>query len=180
MNLGSKIRKVRKRKNMTLQDLAEKSDLSIGMISQIENDKIGLSVTSLWKIAKALEVSIGDFFDEKTNNNNLIVRKNERKKIQLANSTASYELLTPDLSWNIEFLRITINPGESSDKRKLSHQGEETGFIIQGKLLIKWGDKEFILNEGDSIRLDSTVPHRYINIGDVKSISIWAMTPPSF
>jgi transcriptional regulator with XRE-family HTH domain len=177
MNLGNKIRK---RKNLTLQDLAKKSDLSIGMISQIENDKIGLSVTSLWKIAKALEVSIGDFFDEKTNNNNLIVRKNERKKIQLANSTASYELLTPDLSWNIEFLRITINPGEASDTRKLSHQGEETGFIIQGKLLIKWGDKEFILNEGDSIRLDSTVPHRYINIGDVKSISIWAMTPPSF
>jgi len=180
MNLGNKIRSIRKIKNMTLKDLAEKSDLSTGMISQIENDKIGLSVTSLWKIAQALEVSIGDFFDEKTNKNDLIVRKNDRKKIQLANSTASYELLTPDLSWNIEFLRITIDPGESSDERKLSHQGEETGFIIQGKLLIKWGDKEFVLNEGDSIRLDSSVPHRYVNIGDIKSISIWAMTPPSF
>lgn len=180
MKLGNKIKKIRKKRKMTIKELAEKSDLSVGMISQIERDKIGLSVTSLWKISQALGVSIGSFFTEELSKSRFIVRKNERKKLQLANSTAIYELLTPDLSWNIEFLRVIIEPGESNDNKKISHKGEEVGIVLQGKLLVKWGNEEFILEEGDSIRLDSTVPHRYINIGDVTSISIWAMTPPSF
>ena len=180
MQIGKKIRKYRKLRDITITELADKSDLSVGMISQIERNKIGLSVASLWKIAKALDVSIGDFFEEDKPGDKYIVRKNNRKTIQLTNSTATYELLTPDLSWNIEFLKITIMPGESSDDKKISHKGEETGYVMQGKLLIKWGNQEFILDEGDSIRLDSTIPHRYINIGDEKSVSIWAMTPPSF
>lgn len=180
MQIGKKIKKYRKLRDITITDLAERAGLSVGMISQIERDKIGLSVTSLWKIAKALDISIGDFFEEDKPGDKHIVRKDNRKTIQLTNSTATYELLTPDLSWNIEFLKITILPGESSDDKKISHKGEETGYVIKGKLLVKWGEKEFILDEGDSIRLDSTIPHRYINIGDEKSISIWAMTPPSF
>jgi len=180
MKIGKKIKKYRKLRNITISELAEEADLSVGMISQIERDKIGLSVSSLWKIAQALNVSIGDFFEEETPGDKYVVRKDNRKKIKVTDSTATYELLTPDLSWNIEFLKITIMPGESTDNKKISHKGEETGYIIKGKLLIKWGEKEFILNKGDSIRLDSTIPHRYINIGDEKSVSIWAMTPPSF
>ena len=180
MELGKKIRDLRKKRKMTLKELAEKSGLSVGMLSQIERDKIGLSVNSLWKISQALDMSIGSFFNQKLYPHKFIVRKDQRKKLQLVNSSASYELLTPDLSWNIEFLRIIIKPGESSDQQRITHQGEEVGLVLQGKLLVKWGEQEFILEEGDSIRLDSTVPHRYINIGDITSISIWAMTPPSF
>lgn len=180
MELGNKIRQLRLLRNMTMQQLADKADLSVGMISQIERDKIGLSVTSLWKISQALGVSVGSFFDDDLPHDKFVVRKDNRKKIKLSDSAAVYELLTPDLSWNIEFLRITIEPGEASDKKCISHDGEENGYIIQGKLLIKWGEKEIILEEGDSIRLDSTIPHRYINIGDTTSISIWAITPPSF
>jgi quercetin dioxygenase-like cupin family protein len=45
---------------------------------------------------------------------------------------------------------------------------------------VKWGSKEYVLEEGDSIYLDSNVPHRYINVGEDTVISVWAMTPPSF
>ncbi|MBS3811471.1 MAG: helix-turn-helix domain-containing protein [Halanaerobiales bacterium] len=180
MKVGNKIRKYRKSRNLTIAQLADKSNLSVGMISQIERDMIGLSVASLWKIAKALEVSVGDFFEENIDKDKYVVRKDNRKQLQLANSSAIYELLTPDLSWNIEFLKITLMSGEYSDDKKISHKGEEVGYIIQGELLVKWGNREFLLKEGDSIRLDSTVPHRYINTGPKKSISIWAMTPPSF
>lgn len=180
MKLGSKIRNLRKKKNMTIKELAEQSGLSTGMISQIERDKIGISVTSLWKISQALGVFIGDFFDKKVYENNLIVRKNQRKRIELVNSNAVYELLTPDLSGKIEFLRLIIEPGESNDKEKISHDGEECGIVLQGKLLVKLGEKEYILEEGDSIRIDSAIPHRYINIGDITSVSIWAITPPKF
>jgi transcriptional regulator with XRE-family HTH domain len=177
MKIGKKIKKYRKLRDIMISELAEKANLSVGMISQIERDKIGLSVTSLWKIAKALGISIGDFFEEDKPGDNYIVRKDNRKTIKLTNSTATYELLTPDLSWNIEFLKITIMPGESSDNKKISHKGEETGYIIKGKLLITWGNQEFILNKGDSIRLDSTLPHRYINIGDEKSVVVLRNPP---
>src|SRR6056297_1524198 len=94
MKVGNKIRKYRKSRNMTNAQLADKSDLSVGMISQIERDIIGLSVAALWKIAKALEVSVGDFFEENLDKDRYVVRKDNRKQLQLANSSAIYELLT--------------------------------------------------------------------------------------
>ncbi|MEY8304337.1 cupin domain-containing protein [Anaerosalibacter bizertensis] len=89
-------------------------------------------------------------------------------------------MLTPDLNRKIEFLYITINPGDSSRAGLISHEGEECGIVIKGKLMVKTEYEEYILEEGDSIYLDSTVGHRYINLGEEECISIWAMTPPSF
>lgn len=180
MELGNKIRMLRHRRGLTITELAEKAGVSPSLISQIERDKICPSVYSVWEISKALNVSIGYFFNDHQTNNNPVVRKDERKKLVLGNSSAIYELLSPNLSGKIEFLRIVIEPGECTDQKQISHEGEECGIVLQGKLLVKWGDEEYILNEGDSIYFASTVPHRYINIGDVTSISIWAMTPPSF
>jgi len=181
LKLGNKIRNLRKKKKMTIEKLANKAGLSAGMISQIERDKIGISVSSLWKISNALEVFIGYFFDEEKPENNPIVRRDNRKKIELDNSNAIYELLIPNLLGKIEFLQLKIEPGDSSnDKEQITHEGEECGIVIQGQLLVKLGNKEYILNEGDSIRVNSTIPHRYINNGDITSISLWAITPPKF
>lgn len=181
IDIGSKIRELRKKNNMSIVELAEKTNLSTGLISQIERNIVVPSVVSLWKIAKELNVSIGYFFDEENKKNlNPIVKKDERKKIITANSNAIYELLCPDLNRKIEFLYITLMPGDSSTKELITHDGEECGIVIKGKLLIKTKFEEYILEEGDSIYLDSTIPHRYINIGNDICISIWAMTPPSF
>ncbi len=179
MEMGSIIRRLRRKQDMSIEQLAEKTGLSTGLISQLERDITGPSVASLWKISKALNVSINYFFEE-YEGNNPIVRKSERKKIQLPNSNITYELLCPDLQKAMEVLLVEIEPGECSTEELISHEGEECGFVLQGTLKIKWGDKEYMLDEGDSIYLDSTVPHRYVNCGDVTSISIWSMVPPSF
>ena len=73
-----------------------------------------------------------------------------------------------------------MEPGNANTKELVSHEGEECGIVLQGKMLIKHGEKEYILEEGDSIYIDSSVPHRYIHIGDKTAISVWAMTPPRF
>lgn len=179
MELGKKIRSLRKELGKSLEDLAKEAGLSIGLLSQIERDITGPSVESLWKIAKALNVSMNYFFDN-YEENNPVVRKNERKQLKLPNSNVTYELLSPNLNRKIEFLIVKIEPGQCNKKELIAHEGEECGYVIKGKLKIKWGDKEYILEEGDSIYFDSTVPHRFINIGDEECISIWAMTPPSF
>lgn len=167
---------------MSIAQLAQATRLSTGMISQIERNMVSSSVESLWRIAQTLDVSIGYFFDEekKETQHNPIVRKNQRKVLKMADSKAIYELLCPNLSKKIEFLNIILQPMNSTTKELIAHEGEESGIIIKGKMLIKHGSEEYILEEGDSIYLDSTIPHRYINIGDDECVSIWAMTPPSF
>lgn len=181
IDIGDKIKKLRKDKNMSIAELAQKSEVSQGLISQIERDIVTPSIVSLWKIAKSLDVSVGYFFDEELKNiNGPVVKKNGRKKIVVSNNNAIYELLSQDLNRKIEFLYITIKVGDSSTEDFVTHDGEECGIVIKGKLSVKMENNEYILSEGDSIYFDSTIPHRYVNVGDTVCESVWAMTPPSF
>lgn len=181
IDLGKKIKALRAKAGLSIKELAEKASVSTGLISQIENDKVVPSVTALYKVAKALNVSVGYFFDdEPTVHTNPVVRKEERKRLLIDKSTGIYELLTPDMNRNIEFLYIILKGGESSNTDLIAHEGEECGYVLKGHLLIKIGNNEYYMGEGDSISFDSSIPHRYINIGDRESHSIWAMTPPSF
>jgi quercetin dioxygenase-like cupin family protein len=110
----------------------------------------------------------------------VVVRKNERRKIALPQSNLVYEMLSPDMNRQIEFLLVRLAPGQCSSQEQLSHTGEECGLVLQGRLIVRWGDKKFELTEGDSIYFASNIPHRYLNPGNEESVSVWAMTPPSF
>ncbi|AZV56201.1 XRE family transcriptional regulator [Clostridium sp. AWRP] len=181
MKFGFKIRKLRQEKSISIEQLAEMAKLSTGLISQVERNITGPSVTTLWKIAKALNVSMNYFFDEdECEEKDNVVRKDKRKMIILPNSKITYELLSPNIKGKIEYLLVEIDAGECNTKDLICHEGEECGYIIKGTLKVKLGNKEYILEEGDSIYFNSNVPHRYINAGNEKVISIWAMTPPSF
>jgi len=179
MDLGAKIRALRQNQKISIEQLSEMTGLSKGLISQIERDITGPSVASLWKISKALNVTMNYFFDEYEDFNQ-VVRKDERKKLLMPKANRVYELLSPDLKKKIEMLWIEIEPNDSTSDELISHEGEECGVVIKGTLRVLSGDNVYDLNEGDSIYLDSTVPHRYVNVGNETSISVWAMTPPSF
>lgn len=180
IDIGNKIKELRKEKNMNISDLAKQAELSNGLISQIERNIVTPSIVSLWKIATALEVSVGSFFEEEKHNPNPIVRYNNRKRIMTSNKKAIYELLSPDLNRKIEFLYITINVGDYSHDDFVVHEGEEAGIVLKGRLKIETPARDYILEEGDSIYLDSSIPHRFVNVGEKTCQSIWAMTPPSF
>lgn len=164
---------------MSIEQLSKISGLSMGLISQMERNITTPSVWSLWEVAKALDVRINYFFDE-YDKSLPIVKKNSRKTITLPNSNVTYELLSPNLKKKIEFLLVKIEPGMCTSYEQISHEGEECGYVVKGTMKVKWGSKEYVLEEGDSIYLDSNVPHRYINVGEDTVISVWAMTPPSF
>lgn len=179
MELGDKIRSLRQKQKISIEQLSAKTGLSKGLISQIERDITGPSVTSLWKISKAMNVTMNYFFDE-YNDFNQVIRKDERKKIMMRKAGRVYELLSPDLKKQIEMLWIEIAPNEYNTDELISHDGEECGVVIKGSLRILSGENVYDLNEGDSIYLDSTIPHKYLNMGNEVSISIWSMVPPSF
>ena len=179
MEVGEKIRSLRHKQKISIEQLSAMSGLSKGLISQIERDITGPSVASLWKISKALNVTMNYFFDE-YDDLNQIVRKDERKKLIMRKSSRVYELLSPDLKKQIEMLMIEIKPNENISAELISHDGEECGVVIKGTLRIISGENIYDLQEGDSIYLDSTIPHQYLNMGEELSVSVWAMVPPSF
>lgn len=181
IDVGEKIRNLRKKKKLSIANLSENTGLSIGLISQIERNKVVPSIKAMWKIAKGLDVNIGYFFEE-DEDKGIIVRKNERKKIQTNDATKVYELLMPDLvDKNLELLLITLKGKTKKNKGLVNHDGEECGYIIKGKMKLIFDTNEYILEEGDSFYFDSNVNHVYENCNeDEECILICAMTPPSF
>ncbi|HBI94201.1 MAG TPA: XRE family transcriptional regulator [Terrisporobacter glycolicus] len=183
IDIGKKIRELRKSKNFSIIDLSKESGLSTGLISQIERNMVVPSIKVMWKIANVLEVNIGYFFDEDDENieEKIVVRKDHRKSINTNDSTKSYELLMPNLNnKSIEFILITLDKETKINKELVSHKGEECGYIIEGKMKIILENKEYILEKGDSFYFDSKIPHVYENYGDETCVLVCAMTPPSF
>lgn len=179
--IGEKIKAIRVQKNLKLKDLSDLTGLSNGFLSQVENGQAQISLGNLWKIAQVLEVHLGTFFEDLKSSSLTIVRREERKKLTLPKSNVSYRLLSPDLNRKIEMILIELNPGDYRESHEqITHEGEECGYVINGRLGIFYGGKEVILEQGDSVYFDSVIPHRFFNPGPEKSISVWAITPPSF
>ncbi|WP_042353896.1 helix-turn-helix domain-containing protein [Bacillus rubiinfantis] len=173
---GSKIRELRKTKNLTLKDLAVQTGLSTSLLSQIERDLVDPTVTTFWKICETLQVPINYFFQD-MEEESLVVRRDSRRIMELSNGNVRYHQLTPNKNGKIEFIMVEIQPGERSDVGLVSHSGEECGFVLQGQLIVNLEGREYFLNEGDSIHFSSSIPHRYFNPGDIPTLSIWTMVP---
>ncbi|SFR08601.1 helix-turn-helix domain-containing protein [Desulfoscipio geothermicus] len=175
---GEKLRELRKRMGLTIQNFANLSGVSASLISQIERGLVDPTLGTFWKLCQGLNVPIHTFFESEYSK--VVVRSNERKIIQLPNSKIKYQLLSPNLQGDIEFLLVEIEPGEKVDNDLISHEGEECGFVIAGELCVHLAGETYHLKEGDSICFKSSIPHRFENCGSMLSRSIWAITPPTF
>ena len=178
-HLGSQLQQLRRRKELTLGELAQLSDVSAGLLSQLERGMGNPSFHTLSKLAYGLGVPIGLFF-QGTYHSDPVVRKNNRKKLVLEDHNLVYELLTPDLQRCLEFVWVEFAPGISTEQRPFCHEGEECGLVLQGTLEVHWGDEIYLLEAGDSVSYPCNIPHWYRNPGKEKAVSVWAITPPSF
>jgi transcriptional regulator with XRE-family HTH domain len=181
--VGEKVRLLRRSRQITLQDLAERTGLSIGYLSQVERDLSSPSIKALRDIATVLGVNISWFFEalesQQTGERQYIVRENNRRHLRFRSGVTDY-LLTPDLSGQIELLLCRFEAGASSGEDPYTHTGEEAGIVIQGQLELWIGAEHFLLSEGDSFNFKSTLPHRYRNPGETETVVIWSITPPSY
>jgi len=178
--LGDRIRFYRKSKKMSGQELARRAGVSRSLISQVEKDSANPSIETLRRIAIALEIPIALLFEETSPPNGNLVHKNSRKILKVPESNLVYELLTPDLNRKIELIWIEIEPGKQIEPVAFAHEGEECSIVIEGQYNLWIGDKEYVMNEGDSISFDSSIPHKLANLGSQKAVLVTAITPPSF
>ena len=179
--IGGKLKQLRTEKKLSIAELSKLSDVSTGLISQIERDLVVPSVTSLWRLAKALDTNINYFFHEEPAEEHFVTRKGEHQTIVTHHDSSYYKLLHPTGSDRaMDMMEITLKSGYSYEKKALSHEGEECGYVLKGTLTVFLNGKDYILQEGDSIYFDSSLPHKYINNGKEDCVSIWAMTPKFF
>jgi mannose-6-phosphate isomerase-like protein (cupin superfamily) len=107
-----------------------------------------------------------------------VVRRGHRKKIVMRWG-GLYEMLCPDLRHKIEFIYLHYPVGAKAQEF-YSHEGEECGVVLEGEFKGVIGDETVVLGPGDSIYYDSSIPHRWQNVGETEVQAIWAITPPSF
>ena len=189
--LGARLRYLRRGRGLTTRELSKQSMVSASLISQIENGKENASLASLRRIAIALGLPVAELFLDPSSPQSRraagtvrrgasgVVKKAERKKLHIPKSNYVIELLTPDLQGAIEFAWFEMEPGPS-EADLMSHAGEECALVISGTMHLHLGHEILALEEGDSIRFDSSVPHKVENRGPGTLVQISAMTPPSF
>lgn len=171
LDLGNQVRKLRTERSLTLQDLAGLTGLSKPNLSQIENNLVTPPIATLLKIATALGVPIGYFFQESPQQINMIVvRKEDRygvaKGPHISHIGYQYEPLAyPKIDKSMEPFIVEMEEREASDIVFNNHRGEEFLFVLRGSLEFCYGDDSVTLEEGDSLYFDSIVPHGYRGIG---------------
>ena len=165
--VGSKIKALRELKNMDLETLAERTQLSKEQIEIIERDKDLPSLAPLIKIARVLGVRLGTFLDDAENTGAVVCRRGERyDSISFSNNSQKtrnhmqyHALAQSKEDKHIEPFIIDINPTEQEEFALSSHEGEEFIYVLEGELEINYGKETYRLAPGDSIYYDSIVKH---------------------
>lgn len=167
--LGGQIRELRKIKKLTLAQLAHAAGISVGYLSQIERNQSKLPIGVLKKLSDVLGVHMNWFFNGNlqaaADEREIIVRKAHRRRLTFTGLGIAEELLSPNLAGPLELLLSTIEPG--ADSGGYSHNGNEAGILIAGRLDLWVDGKRFELEEGDSFSFNSTSQHRCADPGTV-------------
>lgn len=172
LSIGSRLRKLRTERGLSLRELARRTDVTASFLSQVERGTSNLSLDSLLRISEALDVSLLHFLgeerrdiedvslhldpipcdgDDRISGYSPVVRAGCRPRLILPPSGVEYELLVPDLSAGLEAIMGRLAPGTGNVARRLRESTEEFIYVLSGTLIVGLNEEEHILNAGDSI-----------------------------
>ena len=180
LNIGQKVRQIRRERKLTLQVVAELTGFTKSYLSMVELEKKSPPIASLSKIAHALQVDISEFFNERRLEERIAVIRREERKSVARNGTVfgyKYESLAPAMQRRkrMEPFIITYPPGNRSGNEKthwFDHEGEEFLFVLQGTITVFFGDKKYTLRKGDCVYFDSSIPHTGEGVGKEPAIAL--------
>lgn len=175
--IGARLRELRKDRGLSIQELADKVSLSIGMISQIERGLSTPSLRSLRLLAEALDVPVSWFFASSKRHaaSRHIVRKADRRRLRVPDVGVVQELLSPNAASKIEIYEVTLEAGGSSGPGAYTHEGEKFGLVIEGQMQLLIDNDVHTLECGDSFHFSSKQPHRFENAGSGITRFIWVV-----
>jgi transcriptional regulator with XRE-family HTH domain len=190
IDIGSRLKALRREQSMTLQEVAEAAELSKSFVSQVETGSAQPSIGSLKRISDVLGITLADLFhddaaDAKQTAPNddhglvSVVKAGRHKRLEWPNG-AHAALLTPNLQGKLEVILTTYEPSTESTIESYTHEGEELGFVMEGTFEVEVNGRAYQLEEGDSIHFPSHLPHSTKAIGERPVKTLWVITPPTF
>ncbi len=178
-DIGSRLRAIRAQLGLSQRQLARQSGVANATISQVEAGKLNPTVSMLKKILDGFPMSLGEFFaDELQFQDRIFFRADEM--IEIAEGDVSFRQVGVNLAGRaIQMLRERYQPGASTGRHAITHEGEECGIILSGRLEVTVGDQSAVLRQGDAYYFKSSQPHSFRNPGNEACDVISACTPPT-
>jgi transcriptional regulator with XRE-family HTH domain len=178
--LGANIRRARKERKISLEQLAARTDLSISFLSQLERGKVNISVENLWKITKSLEITMVRLFEGHDEQKlGSITRKGQGVVLNVEGPSSYCESLVRKSSANLQ-ATLYVNPPGQGKKIASSHVGEELVYVIRGELVYYLNDQEYHLYEGDLMYYRSETLHHWHNPGKWENVIFIVNSPPNW
>ena len=177
VDIGKKLKELRLQNDLTLNDLASRSELTKGFLSQVEHNQTMPSIATLADILEALGTNLSEFFKEE-----------EEKQITFGTQDFfedeqedyTIEWVIPNAQKNqMEPILLTLHPKKSSQEM-LAHQGEEFGYVLKGGVTLVRGNKKYKLKAGETFYLDGSKGHYLYNHTGSDAKVLWITTPPMF
>ncbi len=176
-NLGEQLRRLRVEKALTLRVLAEQVGKSESYLSRLEHGQINPSLGTLKRIADALGRPLVHLLENDFPPLGALISKGAHRKL-IVSPKLEYEILSAP-NHQVTLFKVMLKEGGSSGE-PYRHQGIEAGIVLKGTVKIKVGEKEFRLEQGDTITYRCEEPHSFENVGKGDSIGIWVVSPPTF
>ncbi len=177
MDIGQKIRQLRTQNNLTLEELASRSELTKGFLSQVERNLTSPSVSTLEDILEALGTDLASFF--KDSKENKVVFKKEDYFVDEHEEYCIHWIVPNAQKNEMEPILLTLHPHERSMLME-SHNGEEFGYVLKGTLTLVKGNKHYRLKAKETFYLDGKTSHYLENTGSSDAKILWITTPPMF
>ncbi|MEX0319530.1 MULTISPECIES: helix-turn-helix domain-containing protein [unclassified Ruegeria] len=179
--LGADLRALRKARGLTLVDIAERLDRSVGWLSQVERDKSEPSISDLRLIAECLGVPMSMLFAHHSvpaEEQGYVVRAGARRAMGSGYEGLIEELLSPDLTDDFEMVHSTFQP-RSLMQNPAERPTQEVGYMVSGRLELTIGDRFFTVGPGDSFRIRNE-PYQWANPYDEPAVAVWVIAPPVY
>ncbi len=179
MTIGEKLRDLRTRRELTLEEVANRCDLSKGYLSQLERDLASPSIATLTDLLECLGSSLSKFFSDEEpvkvvyTPQDVFERRDEAQGVTIS-------WLVPNAQQNeMEPILLTLEPG-CATVVDYPHEGEEFGYVLSGQIVIHVGDYQYTAKKGDSFYLYPHLQHYLQNTRKTAARVLWVSAPPSF
>ncbi|HMO10888.1 MAG TPA: XRE family transcriptional regulator [Actinotalea sp.] len=181
--VGAAVRSGRRRLGLTVEQLAARSGVSTGALSQIERGMGNPALGTLLRLATALGIPVAQLLDGSVAADHLLVRASERPQLVgdpgHDGAAVVRQLLSPT-GGRLQMIRSEVPPHFSNEGRAYRHLGQECVVVLSGSLVVQVGETRVGLGEGDALTYDTSVPHWWANPADEPAVVLGAVTPLAF
>ena len=176
--IGDRVRNFREIKQLTKEDLAERSGLDVEFIEQVEENSVKPALGTLLRFSRAMGIRMANFLDASVSRDPVVVRSGDREGLQKADLSSEsgvptslilHHLGQGKIDRHMEPFFIEILPQPPGQVKVSQHEGEEFIAVVSGEVELQYGKDTYKLGPRDSVYYSSDVPHRLVALNDKKA-----------